>query len=105
MKKQSTTDDNQPEREEEIVYEKVAFAKIVNYITSKTANLKKNDVLSFNLYVRLDTVQYDAKNMIKLIVNKIEKFDIYDWMFTTDPEMLLYYHDVSLFLPGMFAVP
>ncbi|CAG8482731.1 694_t:CDS:2 [Ambispora leptoticha] len=71
-KKQLTTDDNQPERDEEVAYEKVAFVKIVDYITSKTTNLNENDVLSFNLHVRLDTAQHDVKNMIKLIVDEIE---------------------------------
>ncbi|CAG8543073.1 4894_t:CDS:2 [Ambispora gerdemannii] len=97
-KKQSTTDDNQPEKKEEIVYEEVAFAKIVDYITSKTANLNENDVLSFNLRVKLDTAQHDAKNMVKLIVDEIEGFDGYDWVFTTGPEMSLRHHDVGLFI-------
>ncbi|CAG8551722.1 19301_t:CDS:1, partial [Cetraspora pellucida] len=61
-----------------------------------------NNMLLFNLYVELDdfvlnSTQYEAKNVVKLIVDEIEKFDEYDWVFTIESEILLSYYRVGLF--------
>ncbi|CAG8701677.1 1525_t:CDS:2, partial [Ambispora gerdemannii] len=78
------------------VVEKISLSEVVDYVTSKAANLEHDDMLSFNLCVELDNVlvtAHDAKNMVKLIVDEIEGFDGYDWVFTTGPEMLLCHYE------------
>ncbi|CAG8660191.1 2192_t:CDS:1, partial [Ambispora gerdemannii] len=102
IEKQSSANSHQSKREEEAAYEKMSFFEIVEYITSKTANLEQNNTLSFNLRIELDdnalvAAHNDAKNMVKLIVDEIEGFDGYDWVFTTGPEMSLRHHGVGLF--------
>jgi hypothetical protein len=71
-------------RETEIAFEEVSFAEIIDYISSKAANLEE-DVFSFSLCIKLDdnilaAAHHNAKNMVKLIVDEIEGFDGYDWM-------------------------
>ncbi|CAG8493682.1 7217_t:CDS:2, partial [Racocetra fulgida] len=80
-----------------VTYDNVYFTKIVKNVTSKFSNLGNNDMLLFNLYVILDnivlnTAQYEAKNVVRLIVDKIEGFDKYNWVFTAGPKMSLCYY-------------
>ncbi|CAG8799704.1 15122_t:CDS:1, partial [Cetraspora pellucida] len=82
LKKQSSSDNIEYENDE-LVYDRVSFTKIIEYISNKEANLGVNDILSFNLYIELDnlvlnTAYQDAKNTVKLIVDEIEGFDEYD---------------------------
>ncbi|CAG8702535.1 4955_t:CDS:1, partial [Ambispora gerdemannii] len=82
-------------REIEVV-EKISLSEVVDYVTSKAANLEHDNILSFDLCVELDDVliaTHDAKNTVKLIVNEIEGFDGYDWVFTTGPEISLRHHE------------
>ncbi|CAG8612954.1 6260_t:CDS:2 [Cetraspora pellucida] len=99
LKKQSLSNNIEYENNE-LVYDRVSFTKIVEYISNKEANLGVNDILSFNLYIELDdlvlnTAHQDAKNTVKLIVDEIEGFDGYDWVFTTGPEMSLHHNGVD----------
>ncbi|CAG8692859.1 5835_t:CDS:2, partial [Ambispora gerdemannii] len=82
------------------VVEKISLSEVVDYVTSKATNLEHDDMLSFDLCIELDNVlvtAHDAKNMIKLIVDEIEGFDGYDWIFTTGPEMSLRHCGFSIF--------
>ncbi|CAG8658823.1 12341_t:CDS:2, partial [Ambispora gerdemannii] len=98
-KRSSSINDQQLEREIE-VFEKISLSEVVDYVTSKAANLEHDDMLSFDLCVELDDVlvaAHNAKNTVKLIVDEIEGFDGYDWIFTTGPEMSLRHYGVSIF--------
>ncbi|CAG8502406.1 17829_t:CDS:1, partial [Racocetra fulgida] len=102
LKKRPLSNDNNHENELDVIYDDVSFTKIIEYVTSKFANLGNNDMLLFNLHVELDdivlnTAQYEAKNVVRLIVDEIEGFDRYNWVFTTGPEMSLRHHGVGLF--------
>ncbi|CAG8583151.1 4753_t:CDS:2 [Ambispora gerdemannii] len=97
--KRSSINDQQLEREIEVI-EKIFLSEVVDYVTSKATNLEHDNMLSFDLCIELDDVlvaAHDAKNMVKLIVDEIEGFDGYDWVFTTGPEMSLCHREVSIF--------
>ncbi|CAG8605470.1 14635_t:CDS:2 [Cetraspora pellucida] len=96
LKKRPLSNNNKYEKESERTYNNISFTQIAEYVTSKAANLGKNEMLFFNLHIELDniilnTAQHNAKNIVRLIVDEIEGLDRYDWVFTTGAEMTIHF--------------
>ncbi|CAG8728098.1 24745_t:CDS:2, partial [Gigaspora rosea] len=82
--------------------EEIAFINLIEYVSNKFSNLDESSGISFNLCIELDNntltnAHNDTKLLVKLIVDKIEEGDRYNWTFTTGPTNSVRHSGVSKF--------